>query len=337
MKEERLIILAMLKEGKISVEEATELLEALEGKGEKEQTSSKYDKNKKLTNKTLEEIGLDIGNAVSNMIDGIRDMGGSFNLNFNNDTIHLDLEEDLSTIENPILDFRAINGPIIINTWEKDTLSIKVTCQYKNGLLDYNRDFHKFYIEDNKIIFTPIYNKDISVKLDIFVPNKRYGEILLNTSNGKIHIEDVDVNKLNCITTNSSIYASKIDGEEIYLNTKNGKIEAIDISSKKIDLSTSNGRIFCNHADINIATNVKLYTSNGSITSNLNGLTKGTYFDLETSMGSVSLELPNITYMNKDNEFSGNKRIIGHNSNYDESNENIQYIASTSNGSIKII
>lgn len=336
MKEERLLILAMLKEGKITVEEATQLLEALEEKDEREDTNSKYDKNKKLTNKTLEEIGLDIGNAVSNMIDGLRDMGGSIGFNFNNETIELELEEDLTNIEHPILDLKAINGSINVNKWEKDTISIKVTCQYKNGLLDNNPDFYKLFIEENTLVFTPTYNKDISIKLDVFIPNKEYKEILLNTTNGKIHIQDINSNKLNCNTTNASIYSSKTNSDEIYLYTNNAKIEALDISSQIIDLSTSNGRIVCSHVDINTATNVKLSTSNGSITSNLNGLTKGSYFDLDTSMGSVSIDLPNMIYMNKDNGFSGNKRIIAHNPNYDASNENLQYNATTSNGSIKI-
>lgn len=344
MKEERLLILSMLKDGKITVQEATDLLEALENNDantdkdytKKKEQSFKDDKHKKLSHMTFEEIGSDIGNAVSNMIDGLRDIGGSIGLNFNTETIQLDLEEDLVNIEHPILDLKVINGSIVLNKWEKDTISIKATCQYKNGLLDNNPDFYKFYIEEDKIVFAPTYNKDISIKLDVFVPNKEYKEILLNTNNGKINIQDINVNNLNCVTTNGSIYSSKINSDKIYLYTNNAKIEAIDISSEIIDLSTSNGRIVCNHVDINRASNVRLSTSNGSITSNLNGLTKGTYFDLDTSMGGVNIDLPNMIFMNKDQGFTGSKRTIAHNSNYDASNENVQYNATTSNGSIKI-
>lgn len=336
MKEERLLILSMLKEGKITVEEATELLEALEIKNENQDKNYKDDKHKRLSHMTFEEIGSDIGNAISNMIDGLKDMGGSFGFNFNSETITLDLEEDLSSIENPVLDLKAINGPINLNTWQKDQISIKLTCQYKNGLFNNETDFYNFTIEDDKIVFVPTYNKDISVKLDVFLPNKKYKEIVLKTTNGRIQINDITVDKLDCITNNGSINGGKIIGNQVFMATRNGRIEALDISAEILDLSTSNGRIVCEHSDINRATNVSLSTSNGSITSNLVDLVKGAYFDLSTSMGSVNLDLPNMTSINRDQGFTGNKRTIAHNSNYDESGDNLKYNASTSNGSIKI-
>lgn len=340
MKEERLLILSMLKEGKINVEEATELLEALESnKTDSTNTKDKDfkdDKHKRLSHMTFEEIGSDIGNAISNMFDGLKDITGSFGFNFNSETITFDLEEDLSSIENPILDLKSINGSINLNKWQKDNISIKVTCEYKNGLLDNNVDFYKFYLEGDKLVFTPIFNKDISIKLDVFLPNKEYKEITLNTTNGRIQLQDINIDKLNAITTNGSININRVKGDEIYLSTKNGRIEALDISAEVIDLSTSNGRIICNHADINKATNVRLSTSNGSITSNLNGLVKGAYFDLDTFMGSVNLELPDMISINREQGFSGNKRIIAHNPNYDENGDNLQYNVSTSNGSIRI-
>lgn len=336
MKEERLLILSMLKEGKITVQEATELLEALESKTENQNKDFKDDKHKRLSHMTFEEIGSDIGNAISNMFDSLKDMGGNFGINLNSETIVLDLEEDLSQIENPVLDLKSINGSITLKKWQKDNVSIKVTCEYKNGLLDNNEEFYKFYLEGDKLIFTPILNKDISIKLDVFLPNKNYKEIVLNTTNGRIQMQDISSEKLNCITTNGSITVTRVKGEKIYLSTKNGKIEALGLSGEIIDLSTSNGKIICNHLDINKATNVNLSTSNGSITSNLNGLVKGAAFDLDTSMGSVNLEFPDMIFINREPGLSGNRRILAHNPSYDENEDNLQYNASTSNGSIRI-
>ena len=342
MKEERLLILSMLQEGKISVEEATKLFEALEGQESSKATDrskakdTKDDKHKRLSNMTFEEIGQDIGNAISSMVDGLRDISGSFGLNFNSETITIDLEEDLSQIQNPILDLKAINGSINLNTWEKEQIAIKLTCEYKNDVIDMNSDFYEFYIDGDRLVFAPTLSKDISVKLDVFLPNKNYKEMILITTNGKIQINDVNVDKLNSTTTNGSINSNRLVGDEIYMTTRNGRIEAFDISAEILNLSTSNGRIVCNHLDINRANKVDLTTSNGSITSTLDNLVKGAYFDLDTSMGSVTLELPNMTSINRDQGFAGNKRILAHNPNYDESSENLKYNASTSNGSIKI-
>lgn len=339
MKEERLLILSMLKEGKISVDEATALLEALESKSGDSSSKDKdfkEDKNKRLSHMTFEEIGSDIGNAISNMFDSLKDMGSNLGINLNSETIVLDLEEDLSQVENPILDFKSINGSITLNKWQKDNVSIKVTCEYKNGLLDNNEEFYKFYLEDDRLVFTPILNKDISIKLDVFLPNKDYKEIVLNTTNGRIQMQDINADKLNAITTNGAITVTRVKGEKIYLSTKNGRIEALGLSGEIVDLSTSNGRIVCNHLDINKATNVNLSTSNGSITSNLGDLTKGAAFDLDTSMGSVTLEYPDMIFINKEQGLSGNRRTLAHNPNYDEDGDNLQYNASTSNGSIRI-
>lgn len=339
MKEERLLILSMLKEGKISVDEATALLEALElksGDSSSKDKDFKEDKNKRLSHMTFEEIGSDIGNAISNMFDSLKDMGSNLGINLNSETIVLDLEEDLSQVENPILDFKSINGGITLNKWQKDNVSIKVTCEYKNGLLDNNEEFYKFYLEDDRLVFTPILNKDISIKLDVFLPNKDYKEIVLNTTNGRIQMQDINADKLNAITTNGAITVTRVKGEKIYLSTKNGRIEALGLSGEIVDLSTSNGRIVCNHLDINKATNVNLSTSNGSITSNLGDLTKGAAFDLDTSMGSVTLEYPDMIFINKEQGLSGNRRTLAHNPNYDEDGDNLQYNASTSNGSIRI-
>lgn len=344
MKEERLLILSMLTEGKITVEEATQLLGALDDKGDnREKDSNKGkkkdtqdDKSKRLSHMTFEEIGSDIGNAVTNMIDGLKDMGAPFGFTFNSETITLDLEEDLSAIENPILDLKSINGAVNLNLWDKETISIKVTCDYKNGLLDIDSEFYKFYVEGDKVVFVPMYNKDISIKLDVFMPNKDYKEIILYTTNGKIQINEVNVDKLNCITNNGSIISNKVVAEDVSMATRNGKIEAMDISAVELDLSTSNGRITCYHTDINRSKKVSLATSNGSITSTIDALVKGAHFDLDTSMGSVNLDLPNMTSINRDQGFTGNKKTIAHNSNYDENGENLEYTATTSNGSIKI-
>lgn len=71
MHEDKIMILQMLKDGKVTAEETLKLLEFLD----KEIYKSKF------TNKTLEEIGSDIGNAFGNLFANLKDIGFSMGIN----------------------------------------------------------------------------------------------------------------------------------------------------------------------------------------------------------------------------------------------------------------
>lgn len=360
MKEEKLMILSMLESGKITSEEAVKLLEALEDLEEYRSKDTEghninEEKYSKITKKTLEEIGLDIGDAFSNMISGLKDFSSSFGFNINSETISIDLEKDISTIDYPIIDLKAVNGSIKLSTSSDDKIYIKVDSQYKNGLLDNNKEFYNFYTEGNRVVFTPIYKNDISIKLNVLLPDKLYSEIILNTTNGKIDCININSDKINVVTANSSInlkdilakqihaYTANgrinlynIDCEQMVCKTTNGTIESKDIKSEIIQLTTSNGKIICNNINTNKSKEIKLITSNGSISSEMNTLLKDVYFELETSMGSISLDLADMIYKINNQINLGTKKLVAHSANYNDNNNNLIFYATTSNGSIRI-
>lgn len=405
MKEERMMILSMLEEGKITSEEAIELMDALEDGfvvEEVEKTQDKKERNygeKKERNfrskfNTLEDIGSDIGNALSNMFEGLKDISTSFGFKYNYETITTDLDMDISDITNPSLDLRAINDSITIRPTNKDKLFIKVVCQYKNGLLSNNEPYFDFVKNNNCIVFNPKYNSNISIKLDVSLPETHYDKVILNSTNGKIDIKELSSNSLQCLTsnssidivdsnvmkidlttkngrieikdtnsddikaytTNSSIFLMNVNSKDIDIKTANGKVNINDINGKKIicktsnasievkdlsfntiKLTTSNGKIMCSDMDLNKAQEIKLMTSNSSITSEVNGIQNDVYFDLETSMGSINLDLPDLIYTTNKQVDLGLKKIVAHSLNYDINNDHLKFIASTSNGSIKIV
>lgn len=383
MKEEKMMILSMLQEGKITPEEAVKLIEALEdletphsSKETSFHQENKDDKDKtnKILNKTLDEIGSDISSALTSVFNGLKDIGTSIGINNNTSTINLDLEKDITDIQNPIIDLKAVNGSITLAQSTEDKLLIKVTVQYKNGLLDNDKEFYKFFTEGNRVVFAPIYNNDVSIRLEVSLPKRDYTEIIINSTNGKINIEDLQSNTLKCGTTNGSIVISDITGKDINLSTKNGKIECKntksddmnlvttnssinlsdvvakkieaqtanskiiikDVQSDKIKCKTSNSTIDAFNIDFNRAKEIQLFTSNGSINSELKGLKKDVYLDLETSMGNINLEIPNLVFQTNKQINLGIKKIIAHSINYKQNEDHLRFIASTSNGSIKI-
>ena len=295
-----MMILTMLEEGKISSEEALKLLDAIddipdelskeliiteEEKGEKkvniEKTMDKVEKTLKEQGKKVGDFGVDIGNKISGLFGSMKDKGNSMNFWGNYETVNTTLEKDISHIDVPILDLKSVNGGISLEPWDKDSLLIKVTCNYKKGLLDENSIFYDFYEEDNKMVFRPTFTSNVGIKLNVFVPTKKYDNITLNTSNAKIEVENITLDSLTCSTTNSNININSIDGRDIKLTTKNGKIlmEKINssiilanstnsnilmnkINGKKLFVSTKNGKIYM---DETIAEQIDGVTSNGSI------------------------------------------------------------------------
>lgn len=403
MKEEKMMILSMLEEGKITSEEAVRLMEALEeidipindNESRKENQKNDFKEEKTSSNKfnTLEDISSDISNALSNMLNGLKDIGNSFGFRHNYESISNDLDMNISHIENPSLDLRAVNGSIQLRPTKSDKLSIKVLCQHKKGLLSANEPYFDFYMDGNKVIFNPKYNSGISIKLDVLLPEKNYDSILLNSTNGKIDVDKLNIDTLKCITSNSAINILYVDSKDIILSTKNGRIESqytnsdritanttnsnillmyinsndmdIKTANGKIDinnidgenilcktsngsiggkeiscatvhLTTSNGKIACDDIDMNKAQDIKLITSNGSISSKIHGVHKEVSFDLETSMGGITLEIPNLIYKTNKQVNLGLKKIVAHTINFNDSDGNLKFIASTSNGSIQI-
>lgn len=402
MKEEKMMILSMLEEGKITSEEAVKLMEALEDieiPRNEQRTENKKDDSQKEENSSgrfnsLEDIGADIGNAFSNMLSGLKDIGGSFGFKNNHETIYEDLDMDISHFENLNLNLRAINGSIKLIPTNSENLSIKVSCQYKKGLLQKNEPYFDFYLDGDTVVFNPKYNSGLSIKLDVFLPEIKYNHILLNSTNGKIDVDKLNINLLECNTSNSSINIFYVNSKEIILSTKNGKVESqytnsdkftayttnssillahvnsndfdiktangkIDVNSlsgkniicktsngsinvknisfSAIQLTTSNGRITCDDIDTNKAEIIRLTTSNGSISSKIKDHNKEISFDLETSMGSINLETPDLVYTTNKQVSLGLKKIVAHTVDFNNSDDNLQIVASTSNGSIQIL
>lgn len=256
MKEERMMILSMLKEGKINSEEAVKLLEALGDTEDKTFEKDKFvdmDKTKekigefgetvKEQGKKVGDIGVDLGNKIAK---AFTDMKGDINFDGflgNTKTINAKAVKNISHIENPVIDLKSINGNIIVENWDEEDILIEISCKYKDDLLSSGEEFYEFYETENKIVFLPKFESKIMMNLKVYLPDRPYEEICLNSSNGELKIDDFNVDNLILNTTNAAIIVKDILSQEININTKNGKILLDDISSPIIKANTSNAGI----------------------------------------------------------------------------------------------
>lgn len=330
MREEKIMILSMLEEGKITSEEAIELMEALEINEERnfidannfEEKFSEFNESIKKQGKKVESFGANLGNTISKLINNIVDKSTSINLSQEYETFHTKLEKNIGDIENPIIELESINGSINVRKWDRNSLFIDIECKYKDKSIDNIEDFYSFYEDGNKLSLVPIYSNNIMIKLDVNLPNKCYDKIKLKTSNGRIQIEGFTLENLLCNTNNGSISASDICSDNTELLTQNGRIfmeriacpsimakstnariTAENITGENLTLSTVNGRIILSNIDSNIITGS---TSNGSI--EIEGV-NSKKIKLDTSNGKIRCKYIEIEKIDELNLSTSNSNI----------------------------
>ncbi len=285
MKDEKMMILKMLEEGKITSEEAIELIDAIDTKSSG--SKNKEDSDKNITNQifnALGELGNDMGNLLSRSIDEIKEFGSNLNIGNNYETINNNADIDISHIENVKLDFKSVNGKIRIHKTEGDKVLIHSKCDYKKGVLDDGEIYFDFFEENGKVTFLPKYKNNISIDLDILVPNREYDHISLETSNGQVLVENIKSNTINISTSNGSIDTYNSKFKNLTALTKNGRIEVRDVISDEIDLNTSNSSILLMMIKTN---NISAKTSNSKII--VNDL-DANQSRLKTTNSSISLD-----------------------------------------------
>lgn len=207
------------------------------------------------------------------------------------------------------------------------------------------------------------------------ISDVKTNELILDTSNGPIKVEDISSSRVIACTSNSTITLGDIDAKEIELvtsnasinvedtncenlvaTTRNGRINILDTQSNEMILTsanssikvedsaasvifskTSNGSIKIIDIETSNLRKVESHTSNSSIEINIDDHNKAYSIDAQSSMGRIDVGIPNLIYDLNKQSSPGKQKILAHSAYDTESSNQISIIASTSNGSIRII
>ena len=222
MTEEKQIILNMLKEGKITVEEASDLLAAI---GEKKSRESDF--TGKITS-TVDSILKKATEAISAI-----DLDQAFDINnFNlkgEVNSHKDIRVDDEINE---INIDLINGEIYVEKGIEPGIIISADVFSKKGNLE---DYIDVEIRDNVLDIEEnddYKNMAASVKLRVQVGKDFYERLNINTVNARVEVADTDFDSLNI---------DSVNGKIILINSK----AAIDIDNVngKIDIKNIDGPI----------------------------------------------------------------------------------------------
>lgn len=307
MSEERIMILTMLQEGKISSEDAAKLLDALDELELKESEKNNLDnyhstdstpfekidttkkdissdKFKKYESK-LENLGDKIDKKIEKHSQDFEDWGNSFGEKLSNKFVKIgdEITEGATSFTDKVLSFvddlidkgtftNVFGGyDTVIDTIEKDISSIdnpSLEIQGINGKISV-KPWSEEIISIKAVcqLKKGTYDKDTSV-YDVVEDGKRI--VFKPKYSGNIG-------------TKLDVYIPEKHYERIFLFTSNGKIEAQDIHSNELLFDTTNASIRLNDLHSN---RIKACTKNGKIVSTD---VSGELFNVETTNSSIEL------------------------------------------------
>ena len=351
MSEERLMILNMLQEGKITQEEALKLLDAI---GEKNNYSN--DKTKKISDMNFNDMASKIGSAIESafykMTDSISNLDTDYRI-FNNYTGRILKSIRIDNLEEEInLYIKNRNDKVQVYQWDKDYIEAIANVYYDER--EYTRDFdfliHTINEQNHYIgIDTQKSNKGYSARITVNIPENLVKNLKIETSNSKIEAENLDIDYVEFTTSNGKISLSSVAANSIVCKTSNSKISAKDIEADTLECTTTNGKIVLETLDVrkidarytNGSINIDTIKSNAKELS-LNSTNGGLYIEgldysrpiKATISGRLSHNLSS-NFINL-NEIS--RETIATNAKYIEDSEDVLYIfAHTTNGKVEII
>ena len=222
MTEEKQIILNMLKEGKITVEEASDLLNAIGDKKSREndfagKIGSTVDSIIKKATEAISAIDLDQAFDINNF-----NLKGEINS-------HKDIRVDDGIDE---INIDLINGEIFVEKGTEEGIIISTDIFSKKANLE---DYINVEIRDNILDIeenSDYKNLGASVKLRVQVGKDYYEKLNIDTVNARVEISDTDFRDLSI---------DSVNGKIIIINSKS----AVDIDNVngKIDIKNVDGTL----------------------------------------------------------------------------------------------
>ena len=146
-----------------------------------------------------------------------------------------------------ILDIKIANGKVVIN--KGDSSAVELTVKGKlYGKMDEETPEESFDVrstvsedEDKLIIHVP--NKRIYVEVTLTLPEKTYDYLSINTLNGKVDVNDIEVKDVYAKSTNGSISFNQLNGTMLEAKGSNGSVSVKKSQLKDLLASSVNGSV----------------------------------------------------------------------------------------------
>lgn len=306
MHDERKRILNMVKEGKLTIDEALTLFDEMEKTKDtmkrKEEaiiqelsTVVNFEETTKkgniFSNPKFQSTKDKIFSIIDTTIKKIKDLDLDWNFGKYEEISHIFQMCDSYLKE---IDIDIANGSAKVVSW--DQKDVRVECEAKvyrvNSVEEARTKFLEeviFSVDGDTMKFIS-QQKWIKVQTTIYVPQRNYEDVRIRLFNGSIEGEQMNVRSLKAKTVNGKIKLEKVSSKKAELETVNGHIDVRSGTIEEMEGETIHGSMTLD----GFFKTVDVQSLNGSITCSFyNG--DGERFEAETVTGTVKLYVPDET------------------------------------------
>lgn len=294
MNEEKKMILKMLEQGKITVEQAEKLLDAINENSSEETEEPKKNTEYKIPEDDSKMSGFfsGIGDFVKKTVQtaietatGSTSFLGDFKAKERDKSAMVksfrkDLDENIEEIK---LDLGE--SQIVVKETDEDAPFIKVWVDKDFTEEEFNSEFEVLYRSDESVCVSQIKrSKSVSINIiggksekgynyssitELYIPSSNNISLLdLNTETGGISISDIDIGDLKAVTDFGGVRLNSIDVDDLSVAADAGSIDASNINCDDLTLTADFGSIKLDNANADL---VRLTSDAGNVlASNVN-------------------------------------------------------------------
>lgn len=299
-------ILDMLQQGKITVDEAVMLLEAIGEKNAAEYAKNYRKGNKKTewdekSTKVLEDVGKKINYFIENLgqyvnegISKVGEMSSSF-VGFGGRRYRFEDKQSGVIKDGATLKIRS-NGPVDIKGIDSSTNEFQielikmVRAEDEKKAEVIAKDSLNLTTSENEISLELFDNQELWLETTIYLPRHFQYSIEVHSINGRLVLNDLDLTNGNLETVNGRILVEKCGAGSLELKTLNGSIDiAGDFDT--LDASTHNGSVEYSLKESNSKASLK--STNGPVRVRL-PINQSFDYNIEasTGWGKIIIDLP---------------------------------------------
>lgn len=345
--DERLMILQMVADKKISAKEAADLLRAIDGT---EQGAASAPRSVH-ANPTVRPNGptppaptpplplSGLGSFIENMVERMTSVFSDMvepRYEFTSE-----LAGEFPAGEVPLRIFTG-NGRVEVKGWDESGFKAIITVKAggtneeearrkANSAYTIKAGENGFDLETRRVEWP----ENIVVHVELMVPKDRTYRLEGRTGNGRMEIQDVALTDNRLHSGNGRIALSGVTADRLFVRTGNGSMDLVgDIGD--LDAGTGNGSVTVSPLG-NRSQTLKLSTGNGSIRIHSGRLSPdaGLKLDVNTGMGGATITLPNLVY-DRDVRTMPNKQVVARTPNFEQAAVQVVLVARTGMGSVSV-
>lgn len=335
--EERMMILQMVAEQKITAAEGAELLKALDQKDEGSVLEEEEPNASRSAQQgaglgagigsLLEDVVGRVSSAVTSVVGSRHQFTNSFTGTFAEEEIPLHITVGNGRVEVEAWDEPGYRADVVVRVRGSNTEEAKARARKAYTI---TADEHRFTLEGTR---TSPWDQVVNVTLK--VPRERRYRAEICTDNGELLLTNLELAQGQLQTGNGRIACRGVQADQLVIKSGNGNVE-MEGEAGELDVQTGNGSVLLRPSGERSQA-LRISTGNGPIrmfTSRLEP-EMGLQLDACTGMGNITLSLPDLIYDRNDTS-PANRHVVAKTARFDQGTPHLTLTARTGMGAITV-